>query len=69
MNEFWLIGAIFALIVFLIFLFIPAEETKIIDLGFGLGDVFESKVVRKIIWIFRILSLLAMIGFILLYFL
>lgn len=67
MNEFWLMGAIIAFVVFVIFMILPATETKIIDLGFDLGDVFEHKATITIVIAIRILSFIISIGFLLLY--
>lgn len=69
MNEFWLMGAILSFIVFVIFMILPATETKIIDFGFGIGDVWEYKVKIIIVIVIRILSFIMGIGFLLLYFL
>ena len=69
MNDFWLMGAILAFIVFLIFMFLPDKVKIEVERTFDPeGDYIET-VILKSVWAIRILSLMLTVGFLLLYFL
>lgn len=72
MNEFWLIASILSFIAFGIFTILPAKETEIINFGFDSGaelDTFEKESIDITVIIFRVLSFIMTITFLLLYFL
>ena len=68
MNYFWLMGAILAFIVFLIFMILPATRRIEIEMTFDpLGDWIEDIPIVWV-WIIRLVSLVLTIAFALLYF-
>jgi hypothetical protein len=69
MNEFWLMGAIIAWIVFLIFMMLPATEERYIERTFDPEGDYIIKATIVWIWAIRILSLIIAVTFALLYFL